>query len=151
MLEHLDPIEPYPIEPYKFPYGDYTIIGDKSEIDTMINTHGYMNIDVGDVERVLSKTSPNYVTTGYGEGGNGLLNAFNQSINKLPISLSAVSHILFNIYVPKTNDITTKQLDNFLKSDAYCDLPANIFVFWGVAVDESLDNEIKVTLIASSK
>lgn len=149
MSETLDYIER---EPYKFPYGDYAIIGDKSEIDTIINTPGHINIDVGDVERVLSKSSPNYVTTGYGEGENGLTDAFNQSLSKLPVSLSVVSSILFNIYVPKNNAITAKLFDDFLKSESYCHSFESVEdLFWGVAIEESLGDEIKVTLIASSK
>lgn len=151
MSESLDKTEPYH-KPYKFPYIDYTIIGDKSEIEAMLTSHGYINIDIGDIEHTLSKSSPNYVTTGYGKGENGLADAFKQSLSKLPISLCEVSHMLLNIYVSKTNAITTKYLDDFLKSESYCNSLGNIDdVFWGIAIDESLDNEIKVSLIASSK
>lgn len=141
------------IEPYKFPCEYYTIIGDKSEIDAIIRAHGYINIDIGDVERALSKSAPNYVTTGYGKGENGLIDAFNQSLNKLPVSLSVVSSILFNIYVSKTNSILMRHIGDFLNSESYCNSMNDIdgFVCWGVAIDESLGDEIKITLIAASK
>ena len=38
------------IEPYKFPYEEYRIIGDTVEIDKVINTCGFINIEVDDVD-----------------------------------------------------------------------------------------------------
>ena len=151
MLESLDQLGLFPIEPYKFSYGNYTIIVDKSEIDIMLNIHGYINIGIGDVERTLSKSSSNYVTTGYGEGENGLVDAFGQSLSRIPMPLPSISGILFNIYVPNISVVTVKDLSDFLESEVYCNSMNDIDVFWGMAIDESLDNKIKVTLIAASK
>lgn len=56
------------IEPYKFPYEEYRIIGDTVEIDKVINTCGFINIEVDDVRTALSKEKVNYVSTGVAEG-----------------------------------------------------------------------------------
>lgn len=47
-------------EPYKFPYEDYQIIGDTTEIDKVIQTAGIINIGVADITSTLSTDTLNY-------------------------------------------------------------------------------------------
>ena len=55
-------------ESYKFPYGNYKIIGDTGEIDRIINTCGVINVDIIDITSTLSTEADNYVAVGYAEG-----------------------------------------------------------------------------------
>lgn len=138
-------------EPYKFPYNDYKIIGDTAEIDKIINTCGYINIDVGDIEKTLSCETTNYVITGGAEGVGCIANALKDAVSKLPIAIDRIANLLFNIWVSKTMDSPLKELNSM--TEFIRELPGDFNCFWGVAYDdESLNGQqAKITLIAASK
>lgn len=85
-------------EPYKFPYEDYQIIGDTTEIDKVIQTAGIINIDVDDITSTLSTDTLNYVTVGYSEN---IYNAIEQSVENMPIPETDVAKCFFIFWFPK--------------------------------------------------
>lgn len=147
MSESLDYIEP---EPYNFPYEDYNIIGDTSEIDKIINFYGSININVIDVMTTLSKSSSNYVTIGTSKVGS-VIDALEFAVKNLKETCSApIEKILFNVWIKRrTSTLSVKDLNDMVD---YIDHEfKGIRVVWGVANDESLDDKVKITLIVASK
>ena len=138
-------------KPYRFPYENYKIIGDTAEIDKIIYTCGYMNIDVRDIEKTLSNETTNYVITGSAEGTGCIVNALKDAVSKLPIAIDRIADLLFNIWMPKTMDSPLKELNSM--TDFIGELSGDFDCFWGVAYDdESLNGQqAKITLIAASK
>lgn len=133
-------------EPYKFPYEDYQIIGDTTEIDKVIQTCGHINIDVADITSTLSTDTLNYVTVGI--GGN-IEDALKQSVDNLPAITGQVGKMLFQI-------LTSKEYKTYLSeiksvTDFIGSFNNDIDVCWGFAYDETLTDNIKVILIASIK
>lgn len=147
--ELLDTLE-VPEAPYEFPYEDYQIIGDTTEIDKIINTFSYVNLDVTDIISTLSKETVNYVTVGTADGYGSIANALKSAIDKLPIEIGNISSLLFNIWIPENfqSPMTEMELlSGFIKS-----MPSNMAICWGLSYDESLcEEQAKVTLIAVSK
>lgn len=134
----------------KFPYKEYQIIGETAEIDKIINTCGFVNIDVADIESTLSKETTNYVVVGFGEGDDCMSDALKDAIGKLPIGVEGISKLLFNIWIPRNMPSSMKNLNSL--TEFIKDLPKNIDVCCGCAHEESLDGQqAKVTLIAASK
>lgn len=137
-------------KPYRFPYENYMIIGDTAEIDKIISTCGFINIDIVDIESTLSKDEVNYVTIGSADGEGCIANALKGAIGKLPIEIGNTSKILFNIWMPKNMQspmTEMKSMTDFIKS-----MPSDINICWGCAYDESLEvQQAKVSLIAASK
>lgn len=127
------------------------IIGDTEEIDKIINTCGYINIDVGDIEKTLSNETTNYVSTGSAEGAGCIVNALKDAVSKLPIAIDRITDLLFNIWVPKTMDSPLKELNSM--TEFIGELSGDIKYTWGVAYDdESLNGQqAKISLIAASK
>lgn len=138
-------------KPYRFPYENYKIIGDTAEIDKIIYTCGYMNIDVRDIEKTLSNETTNYVITGSAEGTGCIVNALKDAVSKLPIAIDHIADLLFNIWVPKTMASPVKELNSM--TEFIGKLSGDFNCFWGVAYDdESLNGQqVKITLIAASK
>lgn len=138
-------------KPYRFPYENYMIIGDTAEIDKIINTCGYMNIDVRDIEKTLSNETTNYVITGSAEGTGCIVNALKDAVSKLPIAIDRIADLLFNIWMPKAMDSPLKELNSM--TEFIGELSGDFNCFWGVAYDdESLNGQqAKITLIAASK
>ncbi len=138
-------------KPYRFPCENYMIIGDTEEIDKIINTCGYINIDVRDIEKTLSNETTNYVSTGSAEGKGCIVNALKDAVSKLPIAIDRIADLLFNIWVPKTMDSPLKELNSM--TEFIGELSGDIKYTWGVAYDdESLNGQqAKISLIAASK
>lgn len=137
-------------ETYRFLYEDYKIIGDVSEIDRILTTCGYINIDVGDIEKTLSHENANYVSTGSAEGPECVANALKDAVRRLPIPVESISNLLFNVWVPESNGNTRHFFENIIEFTHK--LPGEIDVFWGAAFDESLKHQqARVTLLAAAK
>lgn len=136
---------------YIFPYENYKIIGDTAEIDKIIYAEGYINIDVRDIEKILSNKTTNYVSTGSAEGAGCIANALKDAVSKLPITIDRIADLLFNIWVPKTMDSPLKELNSM--TEFIGGLSGEFKYTWGVAYDdESLNGQqAKITLIAASK
>ncbi len=138
-----DTFDDYAIPQYKFPYADYKIVGDTALIDKIINTAGYLNIEVADITNTLSKDTLNYVTVGVGDN---ITDAFEQSVENLPIPTINVGRMLFQILIPNGHKPDINSMTEFISK-----FGDDIDLIWGIAHDESLTECIKVILIASSK
>ena len=135
---------------YKFPYEEYKIIGDTTEIDKIIYACGYINIDVSDVKSILSKETVNYVTTASAEGVDCITKALKEVLEKLPIKIDNISKLLFNIWTSRSMESPLTEMKFFTKFIS--NLPEDVDVVWGCAFDESLEGQqAKVSLIAASK
>lgn len=137
-------------KPCLFPYANYKIIGDTSEIDRIINTFGFINIAIVDIENMLSKDTVNYVTVGSANGESCIANALKIAIGKLPIGIENVSKLLFNIWMPKDREMPMTEIQSML--ELINPISSDIDICWGCAHDESLEGQqVKVTLIAAGK
>ena len=133
---------------FRFPYEDYKIIGDITEIEKIYKANGYINIDVGDILNTLSKETVNYVSTGSGYGYEFIGQALDNALTNLPIPVDNISEILFNIWAPRK--ISMKDLEPMRA--VLNTLSVDIDVFWGITIDDSLDPyHANVSLIAVSK
>ena len=77
-----------------FPYEDYRIIGDMTELDKVVNTCGFINLNVADITSVLSTETANYVSVGFGEGMDGFVGAMKDAWSKLPVGIDGISRML---------------------------------------------------------
>lgn len=137
------------IEPYKFPYEEYRIIGDPVEIDKVINTCGFINIEVDDVRTSISKEKVNYVSTGVAEGTECIVNAFKIALKKIPLKTDDIYNMLIQVWL-RRDMATMKECDSMAK--LISKLSTNINICCGFAIDESLTaQQAKITLIISGK
>ena len=137
------------IEPYKFPYEEYRIIGDTVEIDKVINTCGFINIEVDDVRTALSKEKVNYVQRELRKGLNVLSNAFKIALKEIPLKTDDIYNILIQVWL-RRDMATIKECDSIVK--VISKLSTNINICCGFAIDESLTTQqAKITLIISGK
>lgn len=137
------------IEPYKFPYEEYRIIGDTVEIDKIINTCGFINIEVDDVRTALSKEKVNYVSTGAAEGTECIVNAFKIALKEIPLKTDDIYDMLIQVWLCR-DMATIKECDSIAK--LISKLSTNINICCGFAIDESLTTQqAKITLIISGK
>ena len=146
LLDSLEPLK----EQYKFPYEKYKIEGDTPEVDKIINTCGFINLGVSDITSTLSADTLNFITVGTACGKGCIANAIADAVDKLPIEMSCISKMLFQIWLPK--DLPSPLNEMKIMTDSISSLSAYIDIIWGCAYDESLDaQQVRVTLIAASK
>ena len=121
----------------------YAVYGDINELDAIVESQGFINLDKDDVIGVLSAEGENWVTTGT---GNRIDEAFKKAINELPCPLDKITSLLisFRRGNQQPNMAEISKIPSFL-SDASSDMD----VKWGIAKDESLNDVFKAILVAS--
>ena len=115
-----------------------------------------MNIDVGDIEKTLSRETTNYISVGYGEGDSATYGAIKEAVDNLSLGIDEIAKLLIYIWLPPGG---MGQLSNevdyviiFLET-----LPSDLDVIWGIAQGELPDvsllkkHKVKVSLIAASR
>lgn len=125
-------------------WNGYDVDGDITELGTIVESTGFINLNEDDVIGVLSADGDNCVTTGTDPR---IDRAFTKAINKLPYSIDKITSLLISFRYgnrqPKIADIS--KIPSFL-SYANPDMD----VKWGIAKDETLGNSFKVILVASA-
>ena len=138
----------YDKEDCSFPYHLYQIIGNKKEIENIIVSSDIININLGHITSILSTTSPNYIVVGYGSDKNRIAKAYLSAIEDLPLKTSKISKLLLYLSSSPTQSILVEEINNLtihiVKSDFNGEL------VWGMGMDHTLNEEVKITIIAST-
>ena len=74
-------------------WNGYDVYGDIKELDAIVESNGFINLDKDDVVEVLSAEGENYVTTGI---DNQIDDAFTKAINGLPYSIDKITSLLIS-------------------------------------------------------
>ena len=117
-------------------------------IAELITVPGDINLDFADVRTVMSRAGSAMIGIGYGTGDDRAINAARDAISNplLDVSIEGAKGVLFN--VTGGSDLTLSELNAAaaLISKAV-DPDANIF--FGMTTDTKMENEVKITLIAT--
>ncbi|MFH1652923.1 MAG: cell division protein FtsZ [Pseudomonadota bacterium] len=118
-------------------------------ISDLITVHGLINLDFADVRTVMNEMGMALMGSGTASGENRAIEAATQAISSPlleDVSIKGATGILINI--SGGSDMTLHEISeasNIIRSEAHDD--ANIL--FGAVVDESLENSINVTVIAT--
>jgi len=119
-----------------------------SGISDLVTVHGMINVDFADVKSIMAGAGSAMMGIGRGTGENRAIEAAKAAIDSplLELSIEGARGVLFN--VTGGNDLGMYEVDEAAKviTDAV-DPEANII--FGAVVDESLQGEIKITVIAT--
>ncbi|MDR1937201.1 MAG: cell division protein FtsZ [Tannerellaceae bacterium] len=120
-------------------------------IAEIITIPGIINLDFADVKTTLKSGDVALMSNGYGEGVNRFHQAIDDALNSPLLNNNDVflaKKILFNIssssQVPVLGKEMTKVHDFMSGFDS-----KKIKVIWGLSVDDTLGNKIKITLLAT--
>ena len=118
-------------------------------ISDLIMSSGFINLDFADVKKVMSEMGTAIMGTGRASGENKACEAAQKAINSPlleDISISGAKGLLMNISAPP--NITMDEIDqasNYIKGE----VDADAEIFWGVVFDETLEDEVLITVIAT--
>jgi len=118
-------------------------------ISDLIMSTGFINLDFADVKKVMEQMGTAIMGTGRAGGENRAAEAAQMAVNSPlleDISINGARGLLMNITGP--SDMTMDEIDeasNYIKEEVHPDAE----IFWGVVFDDSLGDEVQVTVIAT--
>ena len=124
-------------------WNGYTVTGDAKELDVIVESEGYISLDINDIFNTLSSSGGNYITTATGAS---IAEAFKKAVINLPSPIDKVERMLIQFH------IGTKQpvMSEFSGITAVLgEANPEISVVWGISRDDSLGENIKVVLVFS--
>lgn len=126
------------------------IAGIAKSISELITVEGTINLDFRDIETTIKSGGGAIMAMGRasGEGRvqNAILNALDSPL-LYDSDISNAQRILFNIYTSSKHPIFVKEMREI---DAFFDeLNPDIKVIWGLSDDDTLDEDAKVTILAT--
>lgn len=135
-----------------FKKADRTLSMAVSSITEVISVHGRISLDFQDVRTVLKDGGVAVMSTGFGEGEGRVTHALTEAIHSPLLNNNDIynaKHILIAI---TTNDDPASTLQTYEMDEITAFMnkfDSNINSKWGLALDRSLGNKIKITILAS--
>lgn len=136
-----------------FAKADDTLSMAARSISELITIKGYINIDFEDVETTLRDGGTAIISTGYGEGEHRVTKAIEDALNSPLLKNRDIdgSHkLLINLYMSRGeggNSMTMSEINEL--RDFVSMIDQNVDVIWGVTVDNTLGDQVKITILAS--
>ncbi len=119
-------------------------------IAEIITNEGIINLDFRDVRKVLKNGGVAIMSIGTASGEKRLQKAIDNALNSPLLNnkdVKKAKKILFNISASEKAPVLVEEMDEL---DKFMDqLDPNIEVIWGQAEDNSLEDEIKFTILAT--
>jgi len=121
-------------------------------IAEIITVPGYINTDFADVYTILSKGNVAIMNTGYASGEKRITKAIQNALNSPLLNtndVSGASKVLLNLYCSSTPESQIKMEEVKEINEFMASIGEDIQVIWGAAFDDSLGENVKITLIAT--
>lgn len=133
-----------------FKKADDTLTIAAKSISDIINITGYINLDFEDVKRTLEDSGVALISTGEASGENRLSMAIKNAITSPLLQdneITKAERLLFEVCFSTKSPMTmaeSLELNEFVAG-----LDPNIDVIWGALVDDSLDEQIRIIVLAA--
>lgn len=125
-------------------WNGYAVHGDVKELDAIVESRGFVNLDKDDVVGILSADGDKWIATGTDKQ---IVEAFTKAINNLPFPIDKINSLLISFRCGDKQPVVTEfsMIPQILsKADHVID------VKWGITKDETLTDSFKVILVASA-
>jgi cell division protein FtsZ len=128
---------------------DQVLLNAVRGISDLIISSGFINLDFADVKKVMEQMGTAIMGTGRASGEKRAAEAAQMAINSPlleDVSIGGARGLLMNLTGP--GDMTMEEIDeacNYIKEEAH----AEADIFWGVVFDDTMKDEVQVTVIAT--
>ncbi len=133
-----------------FSKSDDVVANAARAIAEIITVPGYINTDFADVRNTLKKGGVAIMNIGRASGEKRITNAINDALNSPLVNTNDVhgaERILLQFYCSTEHAIVMEEIDQI--NDFVQEVGEDIEVQWGASIDESLGEEVRVTVIAT--
>lgn len=133
-----------------FAKADDTLTTAAKSIAEIITVEGHINLDFADVQTILKDGGVAIMSSGYGQGAQRVTKAIEDALNSPLLNNNDVfgaQKVLFNLYFCDEAPVTmeeVREIDEFMMK-----FDNEVEVIWGAAVDNSLGDSVKMTLLAT--
>ena len=133
-----------------FKLADKVLSDATKSISELITVEGTINLDFRDIETTIKSGGGAIMAMGRASGEGRVQNAILNALDSPLLygsDISIAQRILFNIYTSSKHPIFVREMREI---DAFFDeLNPDIKVIWGLSDDDSLDEDAKVTILAT--
>lgn len=133
-----------------FSKSDDVVANAARAIAEIITVPGYINTDFADVRNTLRKGGVAIMNIGHASGEQRITNAINDALNSPLVNTNDVhgaERILLQFYCSTEHAIVMEEIDQI--NDFVQEVGDDIEVQWGASIDETLGEEVRVTVIAT--
>ncbi|MHB9054678.1 MAG: cell division protein FtsZ [Paludibacteraceae bacterium] len=133
-----------------FAKADDVLTNAAKAIAEIITVPGYINTDFADVSTIMRNGKVAIMNTGYASGENRITKAIEDALNSPLLNTNDVngaSKVLLSLYCSHENEIKMEEITQI--HDFMAKVGEDVTVIWGASFDESLGDEVKITLIAT--
>lgn len=135
-----------------FAKADDTLSTAARSISELITCNGHINVDFNDVDTTLRNGGTAIISSGFGSGEHRVTKAIEDALNSPLLKnrdILSSKKLLFNLYfsreaTEKFSMDEVKELTSFMSQ-----LDNGVDVIWGVAFDDTLENRVKITILAA--
>ncbi len=133
-----------------FSKSDDVVANAARSIAEIITVPGYINTDFADVRNTLRKGGVAIMNIGRASGDRRITNAINDALNSPLVNTNDVhgaERILLQFYCSTEHAIVMEEIDQI--NEFVQEVGDDIEVQWGASIDESLGEDVRVTVIAT--
>lgn len=119
-------------------------------IAEIITVPGYINTDFADVYSIMKDGNVAIMNTGFASGENRITQAIEDALNSPLLNtndVSGASKILLSLYCSTQNQIRMEEVDEI--HQFMTKVGEDVEVIWGATFDDTLGDNVKITLIAT--
>lgn len=134
-----------------FDKADETLTIAAKSIAETITLPGYINLDFADVKTILKDGGVAIISTGIASGNNRIAKAIENALHSPLVNNNNAfdaKKILFNISSSESSPLIMEEMteiNNFMAKFKSKDIE----VIWGIAIEESLGENVKITILAT--
>ncbi len=136
--------------PNAFAKADDTLTVAAKSIAEIITIPGEINLDFADVNTTMRNGGVALMSNGFGEGEGRVHTAISDALNSPLLNNNDVfsaKKILLNVSYSKDANLRMEEMDDVHKFMSRFN--PNIRVIWGLSIDNTLGNKVKITILAT--
>lgn len=131
---------------------DETLTVATKSIAELITVRGLINLDFHDVSKILKNGGVAIMSTGKAKGQNRVNKALEEALNSPLLYNNDIYNskkILFNIYQSKSDPLIIEEMKEVREFMDKFENSNDIELIWGLAEDSELQDEVKITVLAT--
>ena len=133
-----------------FGKADDTLSIAAKSIAEIITMRGTVNLDFADVKTILKDGGVAIMSTGFGEGENRVPKAIDDALHSPLLNNNDIFNakkVMLNVSFCPTSELMMEEMNEI--HEFMSKFREGVEVIWGVAVDNSLDTKVKITVLAT--
>ena len=133
-----------------FGKADDTLSIAAKSIAEIITMRGTVNMDFADVKTILKDGGVAIMSTGFGEGENRVTKAIDNALHSPLLNNNDIFNakkVMLNVSFCPTSELMMEEMNEI--HEFMSKFREGVEVIWGVAVDNSLDTKVKITVLAT--